>query len=452
MTTPMFSSLSQLRRAFNRLGCHYLFVKKLAPRQDNEKNQIFLGSDESLLNQWPGSLQARSASASRLKRRSKPHVRKLELLLNLVWVWPDEQLALAPHARLINYFQYPEIRLSGFMRDCEQPPEALRRCRLRHFGTRYLVVGFAGKTTYATVVESKTFRDHHALGRLCDRSMTVLTHLTMMRGRRGEGRTRLIGEVKSLSGTWQRSVSLGPKDRHPVPWNGPQGPGYTLEALLGIPRNSDRATDKFDHEIKAVTGGRVTIITTEPDSGYRVRPGFREFMRRYGRPGRRGDGSRRFGGTFCAPVKHSKRGVCLRVKGWDLATAKPSGDRPVSIQLWDTRRRQIVASWSLEKLALSWIKKHANAIYVQCTKRKSVSRATGSEYRYGPQAIVCSKTDVFRFIDTVARGIIFFDPADVVRKDGSCTRRSQWRVTGGSIPRLAMQLGSLYQRVEVTTL
>jgi hypothetical protein len=65
---------------------------------------------------------------------------------------------------------------------------------------------------------------------------------------------------------------------------------------------------------------------------------------------------------------------------------------------------------------------------------------------------VCSKTDVFRFIDTVARGIIFFDPADVVRKDGSCTRRSQWRVTGGSIPRLAMQLGSLYQRVEVTTL
>jgi hypothetical protein len=452
MTTPMFSSLSQLRRAFNRLGCHYLFVKKLAPRQDNEKNQIFLGSDESLLNQWPGTIQARSASTSRRKRWSNPRASKLESLLDLVWVWPGGTLAPAPHARLINYFQYPEVRLSGFMRACAQPPEALRRSRLSHFGTRYLVVGFAGKTTYATIVESKTFRDHHALRRLCDRSMTVLTQLRTMRGRLGDGRTRLVREVKSLSGTWHPSVSLGPRDRHPRAFHGPQGPGYTLEALLGIPRNSDRASDKFDHEIKAVTGGRVTIITTEPDSGYRVRPGFREFMRSYGTPGRKGDGSRRFGGIFRTPVKHSRRGVCLRVKGWDLDTARPSGDRPVSIQLWDPRRRRVVSSWSLEKLALSWTKKHANAIYVQCTRRKSVRRATESEYRYGPQVIVCSKTDVFRFIDAVARGIIFFDPADVVRKDGSSTRRSQWRVTGGSIPRLAMQLGSLYRSVEVATL
>lgn len=44
-------------------------------------------------------------------------------------------------ARLIDYFQYPEARLSGFLQGCNWAPRAIRRDEQAIYGQRILVMG-----------------------------------------------------------------------------------------------------------------------------------------------------------------------------------------------------------------------------------------------------------------------------------------------------------------------
>ena len=138
------TDLSELRRLLAAEGVRTAWVKKISPRQDNEKNQIYLGGGlDGVTNIFPAKIDVRSASQSVAKRAAQPGRPKLEARLDFAWLRRDGTRSPAPGTRIIDYFQYPEVRLSGFRAGCVDAPDALRRERQALYGERWLVMGTA---------------------------------------------------------------------------------------------------------------------------------------------------------------------------------------------------------------------------------------------------------------------------------------------------------------------
>ena len=121
-----FSTFAKMTDQFANLGCTELLVKPLSLHQDNEKNQIYLGSSSNeMMSILPGQQNFRNASSSTLKRKSNTKSLIIETALKFSWINEGSEPSLAPFTKIIDYFQYPEIRLSGFLRGSNNPPDAL---------------------------------------------------------------------------------------------------------------------------------------------------------------------------------------------------------------------------------------------------------------------------------------------------------------------------------------
>jgi hypothetical protein len=446
--------MSDLEQSFKDVGCSRLYFKALAPKQDNDKNQIYLGADESLLHSWPGSTQYRSASVSRAKRVSRLGQPKLQHTLDFWWLWPSRPAAHAPHTRLINYFQYPEIRLSGFIRDCEAPPDALRRTRLTAYGKRWLIIGISGVRVYGAVVESNSFVDIATLERIAGNSSGIVSqHLpSQPRITPTSRQDLLLRKIRGVCRRWHQSQTLVEGEQTARPFRGSQGAGYTLESLLEISRNSRPEPDMLGFEVKSFSGGPVSLITTEADQGVRADAGFDAFMDQYGVPDDADPDVRRFVGRHSTRSINPQTGLRLRIANWDADIGRPIGSAPPVIELFDEQRNAIAAGWSINHLSNKWAAKHANAMYVRSDSRRDASGPHPTHYWYGPDAIVAKGTDILRFFRAVSIGEIFLDPGDVHRRQGTSRRRTQWRIRSGTTPSFARRLGPLYQSVGIATL
>src|SRR5690349_13422085 len=103
MTT--LASLSDLREVLAGQGVRTAYVKKLSARQDNEKNQIYLGAGlDGVTNLFPATIHARSASESVSKRAASPGKPKLEARLDFAWLDRSGHRHDAPGTRIIDYF------------------------------------------------------------------------------------------------------------------------------------------------------------------------------------------------------------------------------------------------------------------------------------------------------------------------------------------------------------
>ena len=79
--------LDKLRTLFRGQGVRTAYVKHLSPKQDNSKNQIYLGSGlDGVTNLFPAVIHARSASESSAKRGSKAGQPKIEAKLDFAWL------------------------------------------------------------------------------------------------------------------------------------------------------------------------------------------------------------------------------------------------------------------------------------------------------------------------------------------------------------------------------
>lgn len=135
------ASLDQLQTLLRGQGVRTAYVKLLSPKQDNEKNQIYLGGGlDGVTNLFPARIEVRSASASLAKRKSAAGKPKLEAQIDFAWLGGNGGRRDAPNTRIIDYFQYPEVRMSGFLTGCEAGPDSLRRRMLGEFGRRILVM------------------------------------------------------------------------------------------------------------------------------------------------------------------------------------------------------------------------------------------------------------------------------------------------------------------------
>jgi hypothetical protein len=439
-------TITELQRLFAQHGVRTLYVKHLAPKQDNEKNQIYLGKGlDGILNLFPARIVERSASESTAKRNSATGKPKLEAQIDLAWLVGDGNLARVPGARIIDYFQYPEARLSGFLAGCDLAPDALRRDKLAEFGRRILVLGTTSKGLVAGKVLSETYDPIVSrFPELPVLAAVPIFHVLPVAAIAGVSPLDLLlGELRHIVATgWHPSMILKPGSNAPVPFSGNQGAGYTLEALLGVAANAAKEPDAHGYEIKTYRGDRISLMTPVPDGGYQGEHSFRTFMERYGRAGQKGDGSKRFTGTHRVGQICASSGLSLRVTGFDAVADGFDPVNGISVELFSPANGEVAASWSLERLANCWNAKHASAMYVPAEARDG--SAGGSEYRFGGEVLVGEGTDVFRLLKAIHHGLVWYDPADSIYADGRAKVRSQWRI---GAKRLEQTMGKLYGAV-----
>lgn len=439
-------TIDDLQRLFAGHGVRTLYVKHLAPKQDNEKNQIYLGKGlDGILNLFPARIVERSASESVAKRKSDTGKPKLEALIDLAWLSDNGGLARVPGARIIDYFQYPEARLSGFLAGCDFAPDALRRDRIAEFGRRILILGTTpGGTVLGKVLTEK-----------CDPlvshfpELPVLAAVPIFRVLSTTGAAGiapldlLLAELRTIvAGGWHPSVILKPRAAAPVPFRGNQGAGYTLEALLGVAANAAKEPDAHGYEIKTYRGDRISLMTPTPDGGFQGDHSFREFMARYGRPAQKADGSLRFTGMHRVGKVCASSGLELRIRGYNGGNDRFDASAGIAVELFDPSTGEVAASWSLERMANSWNAKHASAMYVPAGARTQPSGL--AEYCFGNEVLVGEGTDVFRLLRAIHAGLVWYDPADSIYADGKPKVRPQWR-TGSRL--LAQTMRQLYAEV-----
>ena len=355
----------------------------------------------------------------------------------------------APGARLIDYFQYPEARLSGFLQGCEWAPRAIRRDEQADYGQRILVMGSnaAGEVTALLLTE----KDDPVVTGFPELEPSGVSNVLGVLSVESEA-IEAPGEIladrirRIIADGWHASIRN--KAGKLIPFKGNQGGGYTLEALLGVETNALKEPDILGFEVKSYRGSKLSLMTPTADGGPEGGLSFRGFMEAYGEPARSGDGSLRYTGVVRAGRVSTNRGLTLRVTGYDGVSDRFSTDPDeIRVEIYQTASGDVVSSWSLEKLADGWNAKHAFAVYVRAEKRES-AETEKDEYRYLAPFLMCQGTDVWRLLRAIADGVVYYDPAHSIYANDTAKQRPQWRV---STVGFGETLGRLYRSVKAVS-
>lgn len=422
----MIESLTQLIGLMRHYGASRVYAKKLSPN-DNSKNQVYLGGGFSALNVIPhGEVYTDTRTLAGSKRdRPKANVR---------FFWVDgEGKHPAPSAQLILYPDYPEIRMSGFLKGCEAAPSRLFRGRETG---RILILGVTAEGSVLGHAVDATHPIAAEINAGKWEELGVFLELPSAPDRRSNPRTILLAELKRIYELrWIQSQKLAANGLK-VPYRARNGGGYTLEAELGITPNGYSEPDFMGWEVKqfGVTDFErftpktpITLMTPEPTGGLYKTNGIAEFMRRFSYADKRGKADRlNFGGIYtCNKDCHADTGLRITVDGFDSVSGKiTSLEGGIVLR---TRDGEDAAAWSFKGLMEHWNRKHAQAAYVP-----SLFRDSPPQYAYGPQVLLCEQTDFILFLKAFASGIICYDPA--IKMEGASSarpvikRRSQFRV------------------------
>ena len=176
---------------------------------------------------------------------------------------------------------YPEVRMSGFLKGCKAAPSDLLTVRdegrVLFFGVTSTgdVLGYATGANDPIATEMNA-REWQTVG--------VFIELPTDPNSKESPREILLAELRRIYGMdWIMSQKLA-RDGTKVPYSARNGGGYTLEAELGITPNGVSEPDFMGWEVKqyAVNNftkflpkGPVTLMTPEPNGGIykKRRPG-----------------------------------------------------------------------------------------------------------------------------------------------------------------------------------
>jgi hypothetical protein len=430
-------NIADLAKQFVAAGCKKLYAKALA-ENDNSKNQVYFGPGFHALNLFPN---------DGVYADSSPRNAIFKARLNFGWLLENGEVAKAPNAQLILYPQYPEVRFSGFLKACEQPPSHLMRERLQ------------GRVLFLGVTEAKT-----VIGFVVDGGSPVALEFQQSYGLPDEGvfheitlpgaasefesKVLLLGELKRVYELgWIDSKQLG-SNGSLTACNAPQCGGFTLEAELGISKNSKAEPDFHGWEVKQhsvtdfkrVAVGTITLMTPEPTGGFYREQGVEEFVRHFGYADMRGREDRlNFGGIHKVGFRHPRTLLTMALDGYDSESGKiTNADGSIALV---SDSGQIAASWAFAGLLEHWSRKHSKAVYVPSKCRKEPAR----QYHYGNKVRLAQGTDALHLLHALALGDVYYDPG--IKLENASTphphtkRRSQFRVGSKNIC-------SLYDEVE----
>ena len=398
-----------LRRQFRDLGCTLVIVKSMGAN-NNSKQQVFLANQLNTLADLPfGSPQPQPGSSQ--KKGAPQAIFHCQLAFS--WLTPDGPVP-APHAKLVYYPQYPEVRLSGFLRGCRSAPGHLMRVEERGKEEgRLLLLGVnpEASTVFGLVVGRGCPLVKAVEGMRLERRGVLMTWPLLSPIAR-DPQSLVLAELCLIAKRgWvlgQRLTRSGLK-----PYTAENGGGYTIESLLGIVSNSKAAPDYHGYEVKSFDVGRldrprgkdVTLFDVVPDGGEYTRLGAADFVRTFGH--RAPEGTRYdFTGRHRVGHPPPRTGAALRVLGYDGSNMRADGRVAVVGANGD-----VLMEWSFAKLIDHWGRKHALAVYVPSEKRKSADEAgSRPEYRYGQSVMLGTGTDFTLFLDAVVSGEIRYDP------------------------------------------
>lgn len=424
-------SLETLRAMMAHHGVRQLLVKDLAAN-DNSKNQVYLGGSLEIVNLLPMGAVREETTAGGATGLKAP--------LPLSWLRGDGSLTPAPHTQIILYPQYPEIRLSGFLRGTDGGPSDLMTVRQPG---RLLFLGITSDRRIVGCVaapESQLAAEVRALGDL--QRTAVFRHVPI--GSADTSRDRLLQRLLAIHEMgWiasQRLDASGAKG----PCNGTNCGGYTLEACLDIIPNG-RAEPDFDgweikgHSVASFarpgSGSPLTLMTPEPTGGLYKEKGAEAFVRRFGYADQSGVPDRlNFSSPHRFGVKNSRTGLTLEFIGYDIpknSITDPKG----GFTLADDAGNE-AATWHFAGLIEHWNRKHARAAYVPYLARAHPAR----QYSYGGVVRLGEETDFLLFLKAMAERIIFYDPGikleGVTSAHPTVKRRSQFRVKSADLAAL----------------
>lgn len=431
-----FLSLDALMKCMGDLGAEQVLCKPLA-ENDNSKQQVYLGPGFSALNLLPhGSVTA----------DAQPKEPNFKAAIDLHWIDAEGNAQKAPGSQLILYPNYPEVRLSGFLRGCRLAPnEAMRHVRKeqRRFNNgpdgRLLFFGIRPDGSVLTYLAlpfspvANEFQLRAASGAYKRTGVfyELPTHPA------DDAKRELIDRLRELHrAEWLGGVRL---NRHGVamPYNARNGGGYTLEAQFQIVPNGQAEPDYRGWELKAFSGNRITLMTPEPDGGYYGANGVEAFLRQYGR--QINPDTLYFTGIHRIGRKCPGSSLTLVLRGFDTTSGKIT-DVSGGIELIDSAGTA-TAAWSFEALMSHWGRKHAFAAYVPFMKRETPDG--GREYWYQSPALFGEGTDFAMCLAAMNAGNVVYDPGSkLTGLTGQRTRvkaRSQFRVAKNALPSLYSQ-------------
>jgi hypothetical protein len=427
--------LKKLIRIFSQHKCISIYAKRLSPN-DNSKNQVYVAGDFSVLSIFPLSEITVDKDG---ERKTLTYKSKLEFL----WVDEDANLDSAPYSQFILYPEYPEVRFSGFLKNCKNAPSELMTSRE---SGRYLFLGITPERKIIGFVSAASSELSKEVTSSNYSSNGVFVVIPIIQ----DTKNKLIQELKRINELgWIDSKRL---DKHGniITCNAPQCGGYTLEAELGIIPNGKSEPDYLGWEIKQFkvsnfekfTGGRVTLMTPEPDDGFYVDQGVQQFLRTYGYPDKKIADRINFGGTHYCGKTHSTTKLKLDLIGFDAEKSvitNPNG----GIYLMDQQGNN-VASWSFLSILSHWNKKHEKACYVPSKTLKIPSL----KYSYGNKIMLGTVTDPTLFLKQISLGNVFYDPG--IKLENASTkpkdkRRSQFRIN-------PKHISSLYSKNDIVNL
>ena len=430
-------TLETVTNIFRNLGAKSLYIKKLAPN-DNSKNQIYFGSHLNDLPFIPTQDIVPSSTKSNKRRISKREI-KYQADVNLTWVDADSQIYDAPHAKLIYYPQYPEVRFSGFLTGSTvNASEWMNPSKKGREAGRWLILGVTSdQKVYAYLVTPKCALSQELTVTSFIAISSTFSQVNIVKSGIKNTRTALLSKLMEIHQMdWiqgQRLNSAGLV----LPHKASNAGGTTLESLLGILPNSKAEPDYLGWEVKSFSVKKfprnqartTTLMTPEPDGGYYKQYGVADFVRNFGYPDKKGiPGRMNFGGRHFAEKSCASTNLTLNIDGFDSLESKIT-DACGAITLTNTKN-VIAASWSFAKVMKHWNVKHSKAVYVPVLRRPSAS-GKGVDYHYGSDVELGIGTSFERFLSAMSKSKVYYDPGIKLENESTdkakAKKRSQFR-------------------------
>ena len=441
-----FNSIAGIIDRFRQLNATRILFKILAPN-DNTKQQIYFGGSFEVIRLIPYQNLQPCAGVKRPNFKAD---------INFSWIDEEGHAERAEETKLILYPDYPEVRLSGFLRGCKLAPRHLlqplsKQEREERADTpRVLFLGIAEDSHVYGFLSD--WGDHLAKEAIALRDSeeahlvaSVFYEHPLGSSREPDNRSLLLQHLHDVyQQGWIEAFKLAKTGEHiPYPSSAPpQAGGYTLEGALGITPNGTPGPDLLGWEIKAHThsNNRITLMTPEPKLGIYA-DDFQRFMFDYGRLSAKGN-RYDFTGTHKADLPCKTSSLTMMLDGFDSETGKifdPEG----GLHVYDTLG-ELVAGWSFTDLMGLWRKKHNRTVFVPYEKRIEASTC----FSYGPIVTTAEGADFNQFLDAISNQLVYYDPGVKMVLEQQVAG-DKWKPKKRNQIRINMKhLGSIFNRVE----
>ncbi|MFS7222808.1 MvaI/BcnI family restriction endonuclease [Rahnella inusitata] len=414
-------NMDKITSVMRKFGAKRIVIKKLS-NNDNSKNQIYLGSDFSVIQDLP----VKDILSSGIS--SKGAIFKAAI--DFFWITPESNKEQALNAQVILYPKYPEIRLSGVLKGCSispshlmQPPSISER-EERKNKSRYMILGICDDHVLSYMSDWDSVLSIEISNMIESQSLQLIFSIFY------EDKNDIYDSRKILLDKLRGIFSLGfipsrrlDRNGNIIPYHAMNGAGFTLESFFGIIPNGRSEPDFIDWELKAHSSGPVTLMTPEPNSGLYT-DDIHNFMDNYATSKK--ENRVDFASIHKVGIENIKTKLSLNLEGYDLRKEEivdPSGGLNLRNENGD-----LLAGWSFEKLLNHWKRKHAKTCFVSYIANKEDLKIS---YSYGPTVTLATGAELKKFFTSLATSVIYYDPGiNVKYSDGTIKlkRRNQLRI------------------------